>query len=49
MGVTSHIASHEAKAKLERWEVIEAWVDLPEALRAAILAIVRSARKEASQ
>jgi hypothetical protein len=43
-GVTSHIASHEAKTRLEGWEVIEAWPGLPEALRAAILAIVRSTR-----
>jgi hypothetical protein len=28
--------------RLEGWEVIEAWAGLPEALRAAILAIVRS-------
>src|ERR1700678_555033 len=42
VGVPSHIASHEAKTKLEGWEVIEAWAGLPEALRAAILAIVRS-------
>ena len=47
--VTSHIASHEAKTKLEGWEVIEAWAGLPEALRAAILAIVRSARREVSR
>jgi hypothetical protein len=40
--VTSHIASHEAKTRLEGWEVIEAWAILPEPLRAAILAIVRS-------
>jgi hypothetical protein len=48
-GVTSHIASLEAKAKLEGWEVIEAWAGLPEPLRAAILAIVRSARQGVSQ
>jgi len=41
-GVTSHIASHEARIRLEGWEVVEAWAGLPEALRAAILAIVRS-------
>jgi hypothetical protein len=43
-GVPSQIASHEAKSKLEGWEVIEAWAGLPEPLRAAILAIVRSDR-----
>ena len=48
-GVTSHIASHEAKTKLEGWEVVEAWEGLPEPLRAAILAIVRSAQQEVSQ
>jgi len=48
VGVTSHIASHEAKTKLEGWEVLSAWEGLPEALRAAILAIVRSAQREVS-
>ena len=44
--VTSHIASHKAKLKLEGWEVIEAWAGLPKALRAAILAIVRAHQNE---
>ena len=38
----SHIASHDTQIKLDGWEVVEAWGSLPEALRAAILAIVRS-------
>lgn len=45
-GVTSHIASHEVKTKLEGWEVVDAWAGLPEALRAAILAIVRAHQNE---
>ncbi len=43
LGGQSHIASHDAQIKLDGWEVLEAWGSLPEALRAAILAIVRSA------
>jgi hypothetical protein len=42
LGAASQRASHGAKIKLEGWEVLEAWGDLPEALRAAILGIVRS-------
>jgi hypothetical protein len=38
----SQIASHDAQIKLDGWEVLEAWGLLPEALRAAILGIVRS-------
>lgn len=45
----SQIASHEAKVRSEGWEIIEAWAGLPEPLRAAILAIVRSARREVSR
>ena len=40
---SSQIASHDAQIKLDGWEVMEAWAGLPEGLRAAILAIVRSA------
>ena len=42
LGGASHIASHDTQIKLDGWEVVEAWPGLPEALRAAILAIVRS-------
>ena len=41
-GAVSQIASHDVQIKLDGWEVVEAWPGLPEALRAAILAIVRS-------
>ena len=42
LGDPSHIASHDTQIKLDGWEVVEAWPGLPEGLRAAILAIVRS-------
>ncbi len=41
-GAVSQIASHDGQIKLDGWEVVEAWSGLPDALRAAILAIVRS-------
>ena len=46
-GAPSQIASHDAQFRLEGWEVVEAWAGLPGPLRAAILALVRSTRKEA--
>jgi hypothetical protein len=48
-GAVSQIASHDAQIKLDGWEVVEAWAGLPEALRAAILAIIRSSRQEVSK
>jgi hypothetical protein len=42
-GPSQIAASHEAQIKLDGWEVMEAWPGLTEPLRAAILAIVRSA------
>jgi hypothetical protein len=38
----SQIHSHKIRPGFEICEVIRAWADLPEALRAAVLAIVRS-------
>ena len=49
LGGPSQIASHDAQIKLDGWEVVEAWPGLPEALRAAILAIVRSDHREVSR